>query len=338
MARPSPLTFATFVAVPENRSAWAAVQDVLASVGVERARSGYNPLYIHGQAGTGKTHLVSAFAEEAIRRSAGISVNTLAAGGWEVLDRLADDENADEADQVLHDFRSTDVLIVEDLHFLKPRHVSALTLVFDDLLRRQVQMIFTARVGPRMLELPTRLTSRLATGLVVGLEPLSAASRKAVLLDRAQRRQLAVNPQVLDWLAERLNGGRQLEGALCRLEQITQKSHNPLDVDVVAAHFPEHDAICRPTVEGIARRVGSLFQVDLRLLRSEHRGRNVVLPRQVGMYLARQLTGLSLEQIGAYFGGRDHTTVLHACKKVEERLERDTVLSGTVRQLYLDLT
>jgi chromosomal replication initiator protein len=104
------------------------------------------------------------------------------------------------------------------------------------------------------------------------------------------------------------------------------------------AHFPEHDASCRPTVEGIARRVGGAFRVDLRLLRSERRGRSVVFPRQVGMYLARQLTGLSLDQIGAYFGGRDHSTVLHACKKVEKALARDAALSGTVRQLYLDLT
>ena len=119
--------------------------------------------------------------------------------------------------------------------------------------------------------------------------------------------------------------------------QLGNGRKGPPDVDTVIAQFREEADLSRPSVERIAQRVGRQFQIDLRLLRSERRGRGVVLPRQVGMYLARQLTGLSLGQIGAYFGGRDHSTVLHACRKVEKVIAEDAAMSGTVRQLYQDL-
>jgi chromosomal replication initiator protein len=193
----------------------------------------------------------------------------------------------------------------------------------------------TATVGPRQLALPERLLGRLVGGLVVGIEPLSAASRLRLLQDKAQRRQLAVPADVLAWLADNLRGGgRQLEGALNRLETLARA--RPLRLAEVAEHFREQ-AVARPTVEYIAAQVGRHFCVDLRHLRSERRGRHVLLPRQVGMYLARRLTGLSLEQIGAYFGGRDHSTVLHACRKVERALTQDAALSGTVRELSRQL-
>jgi chromosomal replication initiator protein len=200
-------------------------------------------------------------------------------------------------------------------------------------------MVFTAAVGPRHLTgLPNRLVSRLAGGLVVGIEALSAGSRLALLRDRAQRRQLAVRPEVLAWLADNVTGGgRQLEGALARLEALTRLHGRSLDLDAVAEHFRTEADAARPTVERIVVRVGGYFRVEPRQLCSARRSRNVLLPRQVGMYLARQLTGLSLEQIGAHFGGRDHSTVLHACRKVEQALNRDALVAGAVRQLHAEL-
>jgi chromosomal replication initiator protein len=200
-------------------------------------------------------------------------------------------------------------------------------------------MIFTATAGPgRLGHLSSRLVSRLGSGLVVGLDPLGPSSRLALLQDKAQRRQLAVHPDVLAWLATHLSGGgRALEGALAKLETLVRLRSQPLDVATVAEHFHEQADAARPTVERIARRVGDCFHVEPGQLRSRGRYRNVLLPRQVGMYLARQLTDLSLDQIGAYFGGRDHSTVLHACRKVEHALGRDAMLSGAVRQLQADL-
>jgi chromosomal replication initiator protein len=193
--------------------------------------------------------------------------------------------------------------------------------------------------GPaRLTHLPARLTSRLASGLVVGMYPLSRISRLAFLRDRAAQRQPAVGPDVLAWLAEHVPGsGRQLDGALSRVEGLARLYQRPPTADEVAEHFQPDAEARRPTVERIAQRVGRYFQVEPRQLQSRARSRNALLPRQVGMYLARQLTELSLQQIGAYFGGRDHSTVLHACRKVEQALSRDVSLSGAVRQLHADL-
>jgi chromosomal replication initiator protein len=170
------------------------------------------------------------------------------------------------------------------------------------------------------------------------MEPLGPLSRLALLQDKAQRRQLAVSREVLVWLAEHLRGGvRQLEGAVLQLETLTRLQKPPLDLADVAAQFRSQLEGTCPTIERIVQRVGSYFQVEPRRLRSQRRHRQILLPRQVGMYLARRLTGLSFGQIGSHFGDRDHSTVLHACRKIERILPHDAVLSGAVRQLQADL-
>ena len=171
------------------------------------------------------------------------------------------------------------------------------------------------------------------------LEPWQPSSRLALLQDKAQRGQIAVSKEVLSWLAEHLTGGgRRLDGAIAKLEAPARSDTRNLNVAAIAEHFRDHLAASRPTVEQIAAKVGGHFQVAPKDLQSSRRSRNILVPRQVGMYLARRLTELSLDQIGAYFGGRDHSTVLHACRKVERNLARDNVFSGTVRQLQSSLT
>src|SRR5262249_13112698 len=149
---------------------------------------------------------------------------------------------------------------------------------------------------------------------------------------------LAVNRDILGWLSENMTGGaRQLEGAVAQLETLSNLRRPPLDLKTVVSHFrPQVDAT-RPTVDRIARQVGGYFRIEPKQLQSRRRHRSILLPRQVGMYLTRQLTRLSLMQIGAYFGGRDHTTVLHACRKVELALKDDAVLSGAVREIHAEL-
>lgn len=323
---------ARFVSAPENRAGLLAVQRVAACVVAGRPRRVINPLFLHGPPGCGKTHLVSVLAEDVSRQTAPLAVNVLAAGD---LAELAGGAAGAEAFAGL---RHGDLLVIEDLQHLPARHAEALLRLLDELVARQTQVVVTASVGPARLSLPARLTSRLAAGLVVGLEPLQPASRLKLLADKAQRRQLAVSRDVLAWLAEHLTGGgRQLEGALNRLEVLARLQARPLDVATVAEQFREQADAGQPTVDRIAQRVGGHFRVKADELCSRRRNRAVMLPRQVGMYLARQLTRLSLDQIGAYFGGRDHSTVLHACRKVEQALADDPALSGTVRQLQAGL-
>jgi chromosomal replication initiator protein len=350
-----PMSFARFVAAPENRSALVAVQELAELICAGKSSRAVSPLVLHGPAGTGKTHLVTALVERVIGHAPSLSVRVLSArevavpgeaaavyvpgnlfGGLAVDSKEPGGEVADTA-------RDCDLLVVEDLQHLPLRGVEAVVGLIDDRAARRRPSVFTALVGPRDLghrgeHFPARLISRLAGGLVVGLEPLGQESRLAYLLEGATRRQIAVPRDVLEWLAGHLSGGgRQLDGALNQLELLGRLDTAPLDVKAVAACYRDRTDGGKPTPERIARKISDYFQVEPRLLRSERRSRGVLLPRQIGMYLARQLTSLSLGQIGDYFGGRDHSTVLHACRKVENALRRDAALNGALRQLQADL-
>jgi chromosomal replication initiator protein len=327
------------MSAPENRSALAAVQRVAACVGQRRPRGIINPLFLHGPTGTGKTHLVSALIHDLLRRAPELTVAALAASDFALLAHLANSDAGDQAaTDILPASRHADILVVEDVQHLRPGADEALVGVFDYRLARAAQMVFTATVGPRRLEqLSARLASRLGSGLVGCLEPLQAASRLALLQDKARLRQLVIRGDILAWLAEHLTGGgRQLDGALNQLETLAQL-HPRLDLAVIVDAFRAQAEVARPTIDRIAQRVGSYFRLQPRQLQSRRQLRQVLLPRQVGMYLARQLTHLSLKQIGTYFGGRDHSTVLHACRKVEQALGCDVTFSGAVRQMHAEL-
>ncbi len=329
--------------MPENRAALLAVRDVAACVGRGKSHRTNNPLYLHGPAGTGKTHLIAALVDAVTRQSPQLIVTVFQAADLVKRERIGESTGEPE-----HDFsaaKESNLVIVEDLQHLSdsrnhsdPAASRLLVQIFDTLIVRQRQMVFTATVGPRgLLHLPARLVSRLGCGLVVGLEPMQTSSRLALLQDKAQRRQLAVRPEVLAWLAEHLNSGRQLEGALVQLEALARLHGRPLDVPTVAHHFQPLVQVNRLTVERIAQQVGSYFRIQPRHLQSRRRYRNVLVPRQIGMYLARELTDLSLEEIGSHFGGRDHSTVLHACRKIQGALDDDAVIAGAVQQLHQEL-
>ncbi len=149
---------------------------------------------------------------------------------------------------------------------------------------------------------------------------------------------MKIAPDILDWLAEQLTGGgRQLAGAIRQLKTLQRLQAKPLKLVDVAAHFRTQIEAKTPSVKRITEQVSGYFQVPPKHLVSARRTRDVLVPRQVSMYLARQMTDLSLQQIGKYFGGRDHKTVQHACKKVEEAMKSDAVLSGAVRQIHAEL-
>ncbi len=325
-------TFTHWVTAPENRIAHAAVRRVAKCVSSGRRRRVANPLFLHGPAGTGKSHLVNALVSLLTRGCPDLIVCLLSAADCRSGGPAPGERWAAAASDC-------DLLILEDIQHLPKRAIESLVAIIDDRLARGQQMVFTASRGAAQLTgLPARLTSRLSSGLVAALEPLGRDSRLRLLQVLARRRGLALEADGLDWLATHMGGSaRQLDGALKRVEGLARVRGQGLDRAAVAELFRDDADAVRPSVQRIIERVGHYFQVEPAQLRSRRRGRSTVVPRQIGMYLARRLTPLSLEQIGAHFGGRDHSTVLHACRKVEAALSQDTALSGAVRQLHADL-
>jgi len=328
------LTLPHLVPVPENRVALAAIERLAGWFGAGCLTPPVEPLFLHGPPGAGKSHLVAALAAEVRRQAPGTSFALLNGG-----DFRSSWQGAHEGAPLREDAVTADLLLLEDLQHFPPQAAETLTQLLDERKEHDRPTVVTATVSPwQLLDLPARLVSRLAAGLVVGLAPLSAPSRLAVLQRKAQQRQFAVPADVLVWLADHLHGnGRQLLAALDRLEQYARSRPLPPDVPAVAELFRTQVEQARPTLERVVKRVSSYFQVEARHLQSRRRSHKVLLPRQVGMYLARQLTGLSLSAIGAHFGGRDHSTVLHACQKVQAALDRDATLAGAVRALQSDL-
>ncbi len=307
-----------WIDLPENRAAWQAMDRVVRCVLRRGPRRSVNPLFLHGPPGVGKSRLVTEGITRLLQHDPQARVTRLSA---------AELGNADELPQP----RQLDLLVIEDVQ--KTRGIETLVHLLDQCVARQRQLIVTSTLGPGQLPLPLRLTSRLAQGLVIALEWLSPASRRQVLLSRGPLPQ-----EIVEFLVQSLPGSvRQLEGALTRVATLTETLGRSPTVEDLAELFQPDRQARLPSLERIARLVGRHYHIALEELRSQRRSREVLIPRQVGMYLARQLTPLSLEQIGAYFGGRDHTTVLHACRKVEEALTQDASLSGALRALQAEL-
>jgi chromosomal replication initiator protein len=329
-----PLSFSRLLDLPENHSALLAVRSLADSLALDRKLFA-NLIYLHGPHGTGKTSFVKALAAEVLRQNSRAIVSNLpAAEIGAFLNCSSGDPEVSEKS-----IQDIDLLVIEDIQHLPSRLEDAFANLIDDLSALQTTLVCTASVGPQNLPFVGRLTSRLASGLVVALESWKADSRLRFLQTGCQERQLAVRQEVLAFLAHQIRGSsRELEGALNRLQALNGMQEPPLSVADVAGHFQEELEASRPTVNRIVARVSDYFHVPTADLVSARRTRAVLLPRQVSMYLSRQMTNLSLHEIGACFGGRDHTTVLHACRKVAETLARDNLLAGTVRQLQAALT
>lgn len=324
-----PMSFTRFIELPENRSALLAIRHLVQTAlpGESVAAASDSPLYLHGPPGSGKSSLVASAARE----FADASISSLVI-------------SAAHLDSDASDLHHTPLLAIEDLQHLPLFRAERLAQLLDQRQARGKITILTARVGPYDLSrkgevLPPRLLSRLAQGLVVALSTWSVPSRLQFLQELGRRQQLVVPAEIWGWLAQNLGGtGRQLESAVRQLRSLNAAHPYNLSFDMVTRHFQEQAAAQRPSVDRIVHKVSGLFGVKARHLQSGKRARQVLLPRQVSMYLARRLTRLSLEQIGAYFGGRDHSTVLHACRKIEQAMVDDAHLSYAVRQLQAELT
>jgi chromosomal replication initiator protein len=312
---------------PEIFSAWTALQELHYALIVEASAPFPTPLFLHGPSGVGKTLLVQSLVDSLTPSPCNVSL------------RSSNDFAEVEAGPL--DVKG-ELLILEDLQHLPLHRAEMLIQVLDERSRRRLPTVCTAIYGPAHLQhrdagFPHRLTTRLASGLVIALEPLQKPSRRRLLAMLAEAQGLNLATEIFDWLAEHLTGGRQLEGAVRQLTMLQRLRKKPLQLDDIREHYRAQLGANTPTVQRIAERVSSYYRVTPKRLLSARRSRDVLMPRQVSMYLARRLTPLSLEQIGRSLGGRDHKTVQHACKKIELAMKTDHALCGALRQMHAEL-
>ena len=316
----------------ETRCAARAVRSVCRAILAGKCPSA-NPLVLHGPPGTGKSRLLAALAGHLAAAPAGVTARLVSVGD---LARSPDEGLTD------RDLFDCDVLALEDVQHLTERTADAACDLIDHRVARRRATVVTAPAGPSGLtHLSRRLTSRLAAGLVVQLEPLSAKSRRTILADAATTKGVRLTDDALDFLAEQATGGgvRATLGLLQNLAQVAKAFPGPLgraEIEQTLANAGQPTSAA-PAVSGIVKRVAAAFGVSEAELLGASRLRNVLRARQAAMYLVRELTGLSLPRIGAALGGRDHTTVLHACRKVEGELGTDLALAKRIQELRSSL-
>lgn len=322
-------TFDNFVVGKPNEFAYAAAQRVADSDQVS-----FNPLFLYGGVGLGKTHLMHAIAWQIRLRSPQRRVVYLSAEKfmYSFVRALRNHDTVSFKEQ----FRSADVLMIDDVQFISGKDSTQEEFfhTFNALVDQGRQIVLSADKSPSDLEeIGDRLRSRLSSGLVADLHPTTFELRLGILDAKAEQLGVSVPQKVKEFLAHRITSNvRELEGALTRLSANVQLVGG--DISLELAHTLLHDLLRahdrRVTMDEIQKRVAEHFQIRLSDMSSARRSRTVARPRQIAMYLSKQLTSRSLPEIGRAFGGRDHTTVIHAVRKVEELMKGDSAFAEDV--------
>lgn len=324
--------FDQFVVGKPNEFAYAAARRVADASSVF-----FNPLFLYGGVGLGKTHLMNAIAWEILERDPSRTVMYLSAETfmYRFVRALREKNTVDFKEQ----FRSVDVLMIDDVQFIGGRDATQEEFfhTFNALVDQGRQIILSADKSPSDLEgVEERLKSRLNCGLVADIHATTYELRLAILETKAERMEIAAPRQILEFLAHKITSNvRELEGALNRVVAHTQLVGRDLTLETTQEVL--HDLLRannrRVTIEEIQKRVAEHFNVRISDMHSARRARSVARPRQVAMYLSKQLTSRSLPEIGRKFGGRDHTTVMHAVKKVDELQDQDSSFAEDVNLL-----
>jgi chromosomal replication initiator protein len=318
----STFTFDSFVEGKSNQLAKAAAIQVAGNPG-----KAYNPLFIYGGVGLGKTHLMHAVANKLKER------NSEARLAYVHSERFVSDMVKSLQHNTINDFktayRSLDALMIDDIQFFagKDRSQEEFFHTFNALLESQQQVILTCDRYPKEVDgLEERLKSRFGWGLTVAIEPPELETCVAILMSKAAVALVDLPEEVAFFIAKRIRSNvRELEGALRRVVATSEFTGRPITLDLVKEALRDVLALQEKlvTVENIQKTVAEYYKIRIAELLSKRRSRSIARPRQVAMALAKELTNHSLPEIGDAFGGRDHTTVLHACRRVKELRETE---------------
>ncbi|AFM39123.1 chromosomal replication initiator protein DnaA [Desulfosporosinus acidiphilus SJ4] len=326
-------TFDTFVIGNSNRFAHAAALAV-----AESPAKSYNPLFIYGGVGLGKTHLMHAIGHHVLQRSPNTRVLYVSSEKFtnELIDSIRD-ENAIE---FRNHYRNVDILLIDDIQFLagKERTQEEFFHTFNALHEANKQIIISSDRPPK--EIPTledRLRSRFEWGLITDIQAPDLETRIAILRKKAKVENLQVSNEVMVYIADKIHTNiRELEGALIRVIAFASLSSMPITAEVAMEALKDilPTNTSKPiTIETIQKAVADYYHLSPNEFKAKKRTRAVAFPRQIAMYLARQLTDSSLPKIGDEFGGRDHTTVMHAHEKITQAIQVDPILEKKINEL-----
>lgn len=325
------LIFDGFVEGNSNQLALAASRQV-----AERPGEAYNPLFIYGGVGLGKTHLMQAVGNEILKNNPDAKVLYLHSERF-----VADMVNALKTNTIGEFkglYRSLDALLIDDIQFFvgKDRSQEEFFHTFNALLEGQQQIILTSDRYPKEIPLEERLQSRFGWGLTVAVEPPELETRVAILMNKAEQSNIDLSYEVAFFIAKRIRSNvRELEGALRRVIANAHFTGKPITVEFV--HDALRDLLALQdklvTIENIQKTVTEYYKVKIADLLSKRRSRSIARPRQMAMALAKELTNHSLPEIGELFGGRDHTTVIHACRKIKELTQGESEFTEDFKNL-----
>lgn len=326
-------TFDTFVVGSSNRFAHAAALAV-----AEAPARAYNPLFLYGGVGLGKTHLMHAVGHFVLRRDPTIRVVYISSETFtnQLINAIRDHKTVEFRTR----YRNVDILLLDDVQFLAGKEASQEEFfhTFDALHAASKQIVISSDRPPKEIAtLEDRLRSRFEWGLITDIQPPDLETRIAILKKKAQLDGATMPEEVIEFIAAQFDSNiRELEGALIRVIAYSSHQRQPITLDLAkrALHDMLGPAKRRQiTISLIQEVVSNFYAISVDDLKAKRRTRAVALPRQVAMFLCRELTKASLPKIGEEFGGRDHTTVLHACDKVMQEMQADRTFEATIRQL-----
>ena len=331
-------TFDTFVVGNSNRMTHAACVGVADNISSDAEKRIYNPLFIYGGAGLGKTHLMHAIGNHILDRKPDTTITYLSSEKFtnEMIDGIKDGTTKQFRDK----YRNVDVLLIDDIQFLSKKEGTQEEFfhTFNTLREAEKQIIISSDRPPNEIpKLEERLRSRFSQGLLTDIQPPDLETRIAILRKKAQAENLEITDDVFDYIAENIQSNiRELEGMLTRLSAYSSMSNRKIDLNLTKECLQNlitpNDPII-VTGERIQEKVADFYQMRVEDFKSKKRTRNIAYPRQIAMYLCREMTDLSLPKIGELFGGRDHTTVIHACDKISDELKSDQTLQMTINKI-----
>ncbi len=325
-------TFENFVVGPSNQFAHAASRAV-----AEVLYKAYNPLFIYGGVGLGKTHLMHAIAHNILSINSNIRICFVSTEHF--MNEMIGCIRYDRMAQFRQKYRNMDVLMVDDIQFLsdKERTQEEFFHTFNALYDARKQLVFSSDRYPKEIQnLEERLRSRFEWGLLADIHPPDLETKIAILSKKAEIDGIELPDDVSLFLAKKIRSNvRELEGSLIKLGAFASLSGRKITVElaqeVLKGFLNEKEHVI--TIEMIQKRTAEHYKVKISDLKSKKRNQSIVLPRQVAMYLSRSMTDKSLPEIGRHFGGKDHTTVIHACRNIEKKIKADQSFQNVVDKL-----